>query len=202
MPTPSKKYAVPFFASKSWLSLAGTGGWQGFSHRSLALGFLGILQCGRRRIGAVVTEAIVMRYQTLGLEFAQTTGMDEEFAAVADLMGQIIGAKGLAVEGLKDPFLKGGRHKASQRHGRWRGLSRGPRPVPFLGYIHPDANSRLESDGDAFQVLHRSVKPPRQCPRSLDQCGSWGVCALLAHDTPLGADDASFADGGAYAQGP
>jgi len=143
-----------------------------------------------------------MRYQTLGLEFAQTTGMDEEFAAVADLVGQIIGAKGLAVEGLKDPFLKWARDKAGQRHGRCGGRSRGQRPVPFLGYINPDANSRFESNGDAFQVLHRSVKPPRQCPSSFNQSGPWRVFALLAHDIPLGAEDTSFADARACAKRP
>jgi len=143
-----------------------------------------------------------MRYQALGLQFAQTAGMHEELAAVANLMGQIIGAKGLAVEGLKDSFLKWARDKAGQRHGRCGGLSRGPRPALFLGYINPDANSRLESDGDAFQVLHRSVKPPRQSPSSFNQSGPWRVFALLAHDTPLVAEDTSFADARACAKRP
>ena len=59
-----------------------------------------------------------MRYQALLLKFAQTTRMDEEFAAVAYLVGQVVGAQGLAVEGLEDPFLEGGRHKAGPRQGR------------------------------------------------------------------------------------
>lgn len=75
-------------------------------HPDRALRFLGFFQCGRRRIGPVVTESIVMRNQTLGLKLAQTTGMDEEFAAVADLAGQIIGAQALAIKGVEYPFLK------------------------------------------------------------------------------------------------
>lgn len=77
--------------------------------------------------------------------------------------------------------------------------------VSILWYVNPNAISRLESDGNAFQVLQWSVKSPGQSSGGFDQSSSWRTCALLAHDTPhtsFGADGAGFTGVRADAKGP